>query len=104
MNITHIGLLAGALTSTAAIPQLIKSYRRRHMEDISAWQLVLVYAGLILWLVYGVILHDRPLVIANSFTLLCYTLLIVMKIAYGRGDTRVGGDYRAINTGVKEES
>jgi MtN3 and saliva related transmembrane protein len=104
MNITHLGLIAGFLTSIAAIPQLIKSYRSRHMRDISAWQLVLVTLGLVLWLVYGVALRDPPLIIANSFTLLCYTLLIVMKIFFSRGDNGNSDDYSVINTDVKEES
>ncbi len=82
MNITHLGFLAGALTSAAAVPQLIKSYRSRHMDDISFWQLLLINIGLLLWLAYGIILCDSPIIIANCFTLLCYTLLIVMKILY----------------------
>ncbi len=104
MNVTHIGLLAGALTSTAAIPQLIKSYRSRHMRDISFWQLLMINAGLVLWLAYGIILRDPPLIIANAFTLLCYTVLIIMKIMYRRGDNGLSGDYHVIKNEVEEKS
>ncbi len=93
MNITHIGLLAGTLTSAAAIPQVVRSYRTRQLRDLSIWQPVLLSIGMVLWLVYGVIIHDLPLIVANSFSLFCYTLLITMKIIYRGGDSAPSGDY-----------
>ena len=86
MNPTHIGLIAGFLTSVAAVPQLVKSYRSRHVRDISIWQPVLLAAGLALWLVYGILLKDLPLIAANIFSLLCYVVLIVMKIVFRKND------------------
>jgi MtN3 and saliva related transmembrane protein len=86
MNPTHIGLIAGFFTSVAAVPQLVKSYRSRHVRDISIWQPVLLAAGLALWLVYGILLNDLPLIAANIFSLLCYAVLIVMKIAFREND------------------
>ncbi len=96
MTITHIGLLAGALTSAAAIPQVVKSYRTRQLRDVSIWQPVLLDVGMTLWLAYGVIIHDLPLIAANSFSLFCYTLLIVMKIIYREDDSSRFGDYSGI--------
>jgi MtN3 and saliva related transmembrane protein len=104
MNITHIGLLAGALTSAAAIPQVVKSYRTRQLRDVSIWQPVLLDVGMTLWLIYGIIIHDLPLIAANSFSLFCYTLLIVMKIIYREGDCRRSGDYIVPIRAIKEES
>jgi MtN3 and saliva related transmembrane protein len=86
MDPTPIGLLAGFLTSVAAVPQLVKSYRSRHVRDISIWQPVLLTAGLALWLSYGIILQDLPLIAANIFSLFCYAVLIVMKIAFREND------------------
>ncbi len=86
MNTTHLGLVAGALTSAAVIPQVVKSYRSRQLRDISIWQPVLLNVGMILWLAYGIIIGDLPLIAANSFSLFCYTLLIVMKIVYREDD------------------
>ena len=93
MNVTHLGLLAGAITSAAAIPQVVKSYRSRHVRDISIWQPVLLDVGMVLWLVYGVIIRDIPLMVANAFSLVCYTLLIVMKFVYREGDNGDGDGY-----------
>ncbi len=97
MTITHIGLLAGTLTSAAAIPQVVKSYRTRRLRDVSIWQPVLLDAGMALWLIYGVVIHDLPLIVANSFSLFCYTLLIVMKIIYREDDSSCSSDYIGSN-------
>ena len=87
MNLTpYIGLLAGLLTSGAAIPQVLQTYRTKHARDLSMWQLILLDVGMLLWLCYGIFLHDLPLILANVFSIVCYTGLIVMKLRYAARD------------------
>jgi MtN3 and saliva related transmembrane protein len=93
MTITHIGLLAGAITTAAAFPQVVRTYRTKHARDISIWQPVLLNVGMSLWLVYGIALDDVPLIYANSISLVCYTALIVMKIIYREDDKSTESDY-----------
>ena len=91
--VTEIGLVAGALTSFAAVPQVVKTWRTGHARDISIWQPVLLTVGMALWLVYGIVLGDLPLILANSFSIACYVVLIVMKVRFGddgRGPRRGG--------------
>jgi MtN3 and saliva related transmembrane protein len=89
MNITtDIGLVAGALTSLAAVPQVVRTYRTRHARDLSIWQPVLLVIGMLLWLIYGICLGDLPLILANAFSILCYALLIFMKIFFKEDDNR----------------
>ena len=84
MNATWIGLAAGFLTSIAVIPQVVRTWRTRHARDISIWQPVILIIGMLLWLIYGLILHDLPLIAANSFSISCYLVLLVMKIIFDR--------------------
>lgn len=84
MNATHIGLAAGVLTSMAVVPQVIRTWRTKQARDLSIWQPLLLVAGMLLWLVYGVMIGDLPLMAANLFSLACYVLLIGMKLAYDR--------------------
>jgi len=93
MNVTHIGLLAGAITSAAVIPQVVRTYRTRHARDISIWQPVLLDIGMLLWLIYGILLRDKPLILANAFSIICNTLLIAMKIYFKDDDNRRRNDY-----------
>ncbi len=93
MIATNIGLVAGALTSIAVIPQVVKTYRTRHARDISIWQPLLLDMGMILWLIYGRLLKDLPLILANAFSIVCNTLLIFMKIYFRDGDNIDSDDY-----------
>ena len=105
MNATHLGLIAGTLTSFAVIPQVARTFRTKHASDISIWQLILLMFGMSLWLVYGFCIKDLPLIFANLFSLICYTLLIVMKIAYDRANVRrTIAMYAKLTQNEKEES
>lgn len=84
MKATWIGLMGGLLTSIAVVPQVVRTWRTKHARDLSIWQPLLLIVGMLLWLVYGVMLGDMPLIVANSFSVACYLLLIVMKINYDR--------------------
>jgi MtN3 and saliva related transmembrane protein len=83
---TTVGLVAGALTSVAAIPQVIKTLKTRHVRDISIWQPLLLAFGVALWMVYGILINDLPLIVANITPLICNVILTVMKIRYGNDE------------------
>lgn len=104
MNATHIGLVAGFLTSVAVIPQVVRTYRTRHARDISIWQPLLLDIGMILWLIYGVMLRNLPLILANAFSIFCNTLLIGMKIYFKEDDNQRESDYIDANRSHKEET
>lgn len=93
MNPTTIGLVAGSITSVAAVPQVIKSLRTRHTQDISIWQPLLLAVGVALWMVYGILIDDLPLILANIVPLLCNVMLCGLKLYYDRSSPR-GGDSR----------
>lgn len=82
MNPTTLGLIAGTLTSIASVPQLVKTLRTRHARDISIWQPLLLAVGVALWLVYGVMIRDTPLVLANIVPLICNIMLTILKLRY----------------------
>lgn len=92
MNLSYVGFFAGIFTSGAAIPQVLQTYRTKHARDLSMWQLVLLNLGMALWLVYGISLHDLPLILANIFSIVCYSTLIVMKLRYARRDAAASPD------------
>jgi len=78
--------VAGTLTSIAAIPQVIKTLKTRHVRDISIWQPLLLAFGVALWMVYGILIGDMPLIVANITPLICNAVLTGMKIRYGGED------------------
>lgn len=88
MDVTLLGLVAAALTSISALPQVVRTFRTKHARDLSIWQPLLLTVGMVLWLAYGVLIHDLPLIAANIFSLVCYALLILMKVKYDRSEVR----------------
>ncbi|MEI6306793.1 MAG: SemiSWEET transporter [Deltaproteobacteria bacterium] len=82
MNAIYLGLLAGTLTSIAAIPQVLKTLRTRNVRDISIWQPLLFTVGVALWLAYGIMLHNQPLILSNIIPLVCNAWLVVLKMRW----------------------
>lgn len=86
MTATTVGLVAGTLTSIASIPQVVKTLKTRHVRDISVWQPLFLAFGVALWMMYGILINDLPLILANITPLVCNVVLTGMKIRYGWED------------------
>lgn len=74
-----LGFAAGALTTGAALPQILHAWRTRSMRDVSVLMLLSMTCGIALWLLYGIVLGSPPLVVWNAVTLAFYGLLVAMK-------------------------
>lgn len=86
MTPTWIGMIAGLLTSIASLPQVVKTYQSRHARDLSIWQPLLLSVGVALWLIYGILIRDIPLIVANIIPLLCNLALTAMKLKFRPND------------------
>jgi len=82
---TYLGFLAGALTSTGYLPQIVKGFRTKKMRDVSLLMPAILGVGMFLWLVYGLAREDIVIVVANIVGSSLTTLLVAMKIRYDRG-------------------
>jgi MtN3 and saliva related transmembrane protein len=81
-GIQLLGLLAGSLTTFSFLPQLARVYRRKSAADLSYGYLAVFALGISLWLIYGLLLRDVPIILANVVTLSLVITLILMKFAY----------------------
>lgn len=81
-----IGLVAGALTTIAFIPQLLKIYASKSGKDVSARMFVIFSIGVALWLAYGILIGSLPVIIANSVTLALSLAIMGLKVRYARHD------------------
>ena len=82
MDLMLLGLLAGAITSSGFIPQLVRGFRTKKLEDISSYMPMVLASGMTLWLLYGIMLNDISIMIANSIGISCNLLLLTMKKIY----------------------
>ncbi len=78
-----IGIIAGIITTSALIPQAIKIYRTKSARDVSLAMFIFLAVGVTLWLFYGLLIKELPVILANFFSLVLISLIIIMKIRYG---------------------
>ncbi len=78
-----IGLLAGALTTISFIPQVLQTLKTRNTKGISLPMYMLFVTGILLWLIYGLLIQEPPVYIANAITFVLALTILMMKIKYG---------------------
>jgi MtN3 and saliva related transmembrane protein len=75
-----IGYIAGALTTIAFAPQLLKAMTTKSTKDVSLMMLLCSTSGMILWLLHGIIIKDQAIVVANSVSIVLASSLLGLKI------------------------
>jgi len=80
--VTIIGLLAGSLTTISFLPQVIKTWRSKSAKDISVVMFFSFCVGVFLWLIYGILLQDIPIIISNLITLILASTILFFKFRY----------------------
>ncbi len=84
------GFVGAACTTLSFVPQVVRVWRRRSADDISAGMYVLFIAGLLGWLVYGAMIRSWPILIANTVTVGLAGAVLWMKLAFRRRDDSGG--------------
>lgn len=81
-SVQLLGLAAGGLTTAAFLPQVIKTWKSRSAKDLSLGMFSLFCLGVFLWLVYGIIVRDIPVIAANLLTLMLASTLLFFKLRF----------------------
>jgi MtN3 and saliva related transmembrane protein len=79
---TIIGLLAATCTTFSFLPQAVKVIRTKQTKDLSLVMYSVFTLGVFLWLMYGILVKDAPLIIANIITFILAAIILIMKIRY----------------------
>jgi len=82
---TVLGLVAGFFTTVGFVPQIVKAYRTKRMEDVSLIMPVLLSLGMLLWLFYGIYLNNLPIILWNAIALGLNLAIFAFKFLY-KGD------------------
>ncbi len=81
--ITIIGLIAAAFTTFSFVPQALKILKSKETRHLSLLMCLSLETGIFLWFVYGLLLGNLPIVLANGITLIFTTLVLVLKLKFG---------------------
>jgi MtN3 and saliva related transmembrane protein len=75
-----IGYLAATLTTGSFVPQAILTIKTRDTESLSLGMYGAFTLGVLCWLIYGIYLGDKAIIIANTITLLLAASILSFKI------------------------
>ncbi len=78
-----IGYAAGFLILVSIIPQIIKSWKTKSTKDLSLSRYLIYLTGVLLWLIYGIVIINGPMILINSINLVLASSVLYLKIRYG---------------------
>jgi len=82
-GVTWIGFAAAFCTTFALVPQVVKAWTTRSTGDVSMGWIGVLTFGTFLWLVYGILLKDPPLIGANGISGILSLAILGMKLRFG---------------------
>lgn len=83
-----ISIIAGVLAVLSFVPQVIKTYRTKSADDISAGMFALLALVASLWIMYGILMHIYALVFSNGIILIMECAILVLKFRYRTKSSR----------------
>lgn len=84
-----IGVAAATLTTSSFLPQIIKAYRTKSMQDVSSYLMSFFATGTVLWMVYGIFKADWVIISANATATSFNVALLYMKFAFRKKPARI---------------
>ena len=81
-TIVLVGYIAGILTTTAFVPQVVRAWKLKETRDLSLAMLILFATGILLWTCYGVWTESLPIIAANMITFALILVLLGLKLRY----------------------
>lgn len=80
--VTLIGLAAGFCTTIAFLPQVLHTWKTKSAKDLSLGMYSIFCTGVVLWLVYGIVVKDIPLILANGVTMVLALIILYFKLTF----------------------
>jgi MtN3 and saliva related transmembrane protein len=81
-SIQILGMAAGSISAITFLPQVIKTWKTKSAGDISLLMFAFATISVIMWLIYGIILKDIPIIYTNSLVLLCSLIMLYFKFRF----------------------
>lgn len=79
-QITTIGVFAAMFTTASFVPQVVAILRTGNVEGISVTMYSIFTVGIALWLSYGILVQDLPMLLANAITLVLALAVLTLTI------------------------
>jgi MtN3 and saliva related transmembrane protein len=80
--VNELGYVAGMVTVASFLPQVVRAWRTRQTRDLSLASLALLITAGTMWILYGALSRDWPVVATNSGMVGLLVLLAAAKVRY----------------------
>jgi|AGTN01.2.fsa_nt_gi Uncharacterized conserved protein len=81
-NVVLLGIMAGAMTTGSIVPQVLKIVQSKSARDVSTLFFMIMAAGMLLWLIYGLLRQDFVIVLWNALSLSLTLVILTLKKVY----------------------
>jgi len=78
-----LGFVAAICTTISFLPQVIKIIKTKETKDISLLMYIILNIGIFLWLIYGFLISEPPIIVANGIVFILGLLILILKIKHG---------------------
>lgn len=78
--ILGIGLITSILSTISFLPQAIYVIRTHDTKSLSLAMYLLINIAFILWLIYGILLRQAPIYLANGICLILGLIILFYKV------------------------
>lgn len=76
-NALYFGMVAGICTTISFLPQVFKIWKTKSVNDISLLMFLIFTFGVVNWLIYGLMIKEIPIILANTLTLILCLLILL---------------------------
>lgn len=83
-----VGYGAAACTTFSFLPQVLRTWRTKSAEDLSPGMFAVYMTGIVLWLSYGLLIRNPPIVAANLVGFGLVGFQVALMIRYRRAARR----------------
>ena len=80
MNVELLGFIAAILTTSAYMPQAYKIWKTRSTDSISLSMYIVMFFGILSWLIYSFLIKRPPLILANTLSLIMISMILYFKL------------------------
>lgn len=81
--VSTLGYAAAVVTTASFVAQVVHSWRSRDTRGISLGMYAVFTTGIAMWLTYGIVVKDGPIIAANGITLVLCLAVVLLKLRHG---------------------
>ena len=87
LSLGILATIAGIMILSGWVPQIIRGYRTKKLDDVSRYLMIFVAGGAFLWMVYGVEKNDPYIIGVNVAAIVLTMIVLTMKYRYEKNKT-----------------